>query len=68
MSDPVVDGEELSWQLVIDINGLILCPLQRSDCLTVDPEKPKPKFVKEVLEKSMRYSLAVSPRSSVFFS
>uniref|UniRef100_A0A8C2ZVY7 Nuclear cap binding protein subunit 1 n=1 Tax=Cyclopterus lumpus TaxID=8103 RepID=A0A8C2ZVY7_CYCLU len=27
-----------------------------SDCLTVDLEKPKPKFVKEVLEKSMRLS------------
>ncbi|XP_054453651.1 nuclear cap-binding protein subunit 1 [Anoplopoma fimbria] len=27
-----------------------------SDCLTMDLEKPKPKFVKEVLEKSMRLS------------
>ncbi|XP_035767058.1 nuclear cap-binding protein subunit 1-like [Neolamprologus brichardi] len=27
-----------------------------SDCLTVDLEKPKPKFVKEVLEKCMRLS------------
>lgn len=27
-----------------------------SDCLTVDIEKPKPKFVKEVLEKCMRLS------------
>ncbi|TNN67119.1 Nuclear cap-binding protein subunit 1 [Liparis tanakae] len=27
-----------------------------SDCLTADLEKPKPKFVKEVLEKSMRLS------------
>uniref|UniRef100_A0A672GDQ7 MIF4G domain-containing protein n=1 Tax=Salarias fasciatus TaxID=181472 RepID=A0A672GDQ7_SALFA len=27
-----------------------------SDCLTVDVDKPKPKFVKEVLEKSMRLS------------
>ncbi|XP_037315894.2 nuclear cap-binding protein subunit 1 [Pungitius pungitius] len=27
-----------------------------SDCLAVDLEKPKPKFVKEVLEKSMRLS------------
>lgn len=29
----------------------------RADCLTVDLEKPKPKFVKEVLEKSMRCEL-----------
>ncbi|XP_044060303.1 nuclear cap-binding protein subunit 1 [Siniperca chuatsi] len=27
-----------------------------SDCLTVDQDKPKPKFVKEVLEKCMRLS------------
>ncbi|XP_027864963.1 nuclear cap-binding protein subunit 1 [Xiphophorus couchianus] len=27
-----------------------------ADCLTMDLEKPKPKFVKEVLEKSMRLS------------
>ncbi|KAI4798129.1 hypothetical protein KUCAC02_022258 [Chaenocephalus aceratus] len=27
-----------------------------SDCLTTDLEKPKPKFIKEVLEKSMRLS------------
>ncbi|KAK0138258.1 Nuclear cap-binding protein subunit 1 [Merluccius polli] len=27
-----------------------------ADCLTLDAEKPKPKFVKEVLEKSMRLS------------
>uniref|UniRef100_A0A3P9NH11 Nuclear cap binding protein subunit 1 n=1 Tax=Poecilia reticulata TaxID=8081 RepID=A0A3P9NH11_POERE len=27
-----------------------------ADCLTLDLEKPKPKFVKEVLEKSMRLS------------
>ncbi|CAK6965361.1 nuclear cap-binding protein subunit 1 [Scomber scombrus] len=27
-----------------------------SDCLTVDLDRPKPKFVKEVLEKSMRLS------------
>uniref|UniRef100_A0A8B9GWJ4 Nuclear cap binding protein subunit 1 n=1 Tax=Astyanax mexicanus TaxID=7994 RepID=A0A8B9GWJ4_ASTMX len=27
-----------------------------ADCLTVDLDKPKPKFVKEVLEKSMRLS------------
>ncbi|KAF3838812.1 hypothetical protein F7725_010580 [Dissostichus mawsoni] len=27
-----------------------------SDCLTMDLEKPKPKFIKEVLEKSMRLS------------
>lgn len=27
----------------------------RADCLTLDLDKPKPKFVKEVLEKSMRY-------------
>lgn len=26
----------------------------RSDCLTQDLEKPKPKFVREVLEKCMR--------------
>lgn len=29
--------------------------LWRSDCLAVDIDKPKPKFVKEVLEKCMRY-------------
>lgn len=33
---------------------LVSCP-SRSDCLTTDQEMPKPKFVKEVLEKCMRY-------------
>uniref|UniRef100_A0A8C5FJW1 MIF4G domain-containing protein n=2 Tax=Gadus morhua TaxID=8049 RepID=A0A8C5FJW1_GADMO len=36
--------------------GFFLAWRRLADCLTLDAEKPKPKFVKEVLEKSMRLS------------
>uniref|UniRef100_A0A3B3CLT7 Nuclear cap binding protein subunit 1 n=1 Tax=Oryzias melastigma TaxID=30732 RepID=A0A3B3CLT7_ORYME len=34
----------------------LVCSSFEADCLTLDLDKPKPKFVKEVLEKSMRLS------------
>lgn len=54
MSDRVTDSD-VSLCVCVTADCVIICFLHRSDCLAMDLEKPKPKFVKEVLEKSMRY-------------
>lgn len=60
VSDPVMDRESLSQLFIVStVDSMMVCPLQRSDCLALDLEKPKPKFVKEVLEKSMRYESGI---------
>lgn len=39
---------------IVSVYKTLNYDLFRADCLTQDLEKPKPKFVKEVLEKCMR--------------
>ena len=41
--------------LIVRFTDIVFYPPNRTDCLNVDLDLPKPKFVMEVLSKSLRY-------------